>query len=96
MAETDEQGTLGTSLLVFLLGVAVGATVAILYAPAAGSETRAQISEKAVHLKDRAADVGHQMVDKASQVRERVVSRANQAASEASNGGADGAGSESA
>src|SRR5436190_1856107 len=49
----EENGSIGTSLITFLLGVAVGATVAILYAPAAGTETRQQIAEKAGQLKDK-------------------------------------------
>ena len=53
----EENGSIGTSLITFLLGVAVGATVAILYAPAAGTETRAQIAEKAGQLKDKAGEL---------------------------------------
>jgi gas vesicle protein len=72
---SEEQSTLGTSLMVFLLGVAVGATVAILYAPAAGTDTRAQIADKASQLKDRAADISQQVAARAEELKGRVVAR---------------------
>jgi len=72
MADQTEQGSIGTTLVVFLLGVAVGATVAILYAPAAGAETRASIAERASTLKEKAEEVGHQVADKASALKEKL------------------------
>jgi gas vesicle protein len=71
----DQAGSIGNSLLIFLLGVAVGATVAILYAPAAGTETRAQIAEKATTIKDKASELSHQVADRAAEIREKVASR---------------------
>jgi gas vesicle protein len=71
----DTSNSVGNTLLVFLLGVAVGATVAILYAPAAGSDTRAQLAEKAGHLKDKASDLSHQISNRASEWKDKVVSR---------------------
>jgi gas vesicle protein len=71
----DQAGSIGNSLLIFLLGVAVGATVAILYAPAAGTDTRAQIAEKATTLKDKASELSHQVADRAAEIREKVVAR---------------------
>ena len=53
----DNMGSYGSSLVIFLLGAAVGATVAILYAPMTGAETRAQIADKAGTLKDKATDL---------------------------------------
>ena len=63
----DNSGSYGSTLLIFLLGAAVGATVAILYAPMSGTETRAQIADKATQLKDKATDLKDQVVEKASQ-----------------------------
>jgi gas vesicle protein len=40
----------------FLLGVGVGAGLGILLAPAAGSETREAIRDKAVDMKNRVVD----------------------------------------
>jgi len=68
----EPQGSIGNTLLIFLLGVAVGATVAILYAPAAGSETRAQIAEKAGQLKDKASQLSSQVAEKASEWKDRA------------------------
>lgn len=66
--ENEPQGVIGTSLIVFLLGVAVGATAAILYAPAAGTDTRAQLVEKAEKLKDKASQVS----ERAAELRDRL------------------------
>lgn len=83
MAETQgEQVTIGGSLLVFLLGVAVGATVAILYAPSSGAETRAQLAERAEQLKvkaeelrQKAGQIGEQVVERAEELKETVATR---------------------
>ncbi|GEM_PF-3574475 len=82
MAE-DEGSSIGTSLVVFLLGVAVGAAAAILYAPMAGNETRARLSESAGKLKDRAVELGHEVAEKARDLRERVGGRSSTAPAEA-------------
>jgi gas vesicle protein len=66
----DNRGIIGTSALCFFLGAAVGAAVAILYAPAAGAETREQIASKAGEWKDKASEIKDQAVDKASQWKE--------------------------
>jgi gas vesicle protein len=48
-------GTSGGGVVVaFVLGAAVGAAVALLYAPAAGDETRRKIIEKAKEGRERA------------------------------------------
>lgn len=41
------------TLTAFLVGAAVGAGVALLYAPYAGAETRRRIADKSRDLKDR-------------------------------------------
>lgn len=74
MSESREEGSaIGISLITFLLGVAVGATVAILYAPASGTETRAQIADKAGQLKDKATELKSQVAEKAAGLKERAV-----------------------
>lgn len=45
----------GSVLLAFLAGAVTGAAVALLYAPAAGDETRQFLSEKAREGRERAA-----------------------------------------
>jgi gas vesicle protein len=44
-----------------LLGVAAGATIAILFAPAKGSETRKRIADKKDNLVDTIADTFNQV-----------------------------------
>ena len=44
----------GTVLLAFVAGAAVGAAVALLFAPAAGNETRAYVNRRAREARDRA------------------------------------------
>ena len=46
----------GSVLLAFLLGAVAGAAVALLYAPAAGRETREFLGEKAREGRDRASE----------------------------------------
>jgi len=53
-----EQGSSAGSILVaFALGAVAGAVAALLYAPAAGEDTRRRWSEKAREARDRAKDV---------------------------------------
>jgi len=72
----DNEGSYGSTLIVFLLGIAVGATAAILYAPSAGQDTRAQLAEKAGEIKGKAGDLKDQVVEKAGQVKEAAVAKA--------------------
>jgi gas vesicle protein len=44
----------GTVLMAFFVGALAGAAVALLYAPAAGEETRRKIAEKAREGRERA------------------------------------------
>lgn len=46
------------SLLVFLVGAVVGATVALLYAPKTGKETRAHLKKLTEDLVEDAGEVG--------------------------------------
>jgi gas vesicle protein len=72
MFSNDDDRSLinGTNVLCFFLGAAVGAAVAILYAPAAGTETREQIATKAGEIKDKAVDLKDQAMEKAGQWKE--------------------------
>lgn len=72
----------GSTLMVFLLGAAVGATVAVLYAPMAGQETRTQIAEKAGQFKDKAVEIKDQVAEKASRLKETAAARLHGAAHE--------------
>jgi gas vesicle protein len=54
-----------TSKLVwFLAGTAIGAAIALLYAPASGTETRNRIGRTTEESKDALADSGKELLDK--------------------------------
>jgi gas vesicle protein len=97
MADRNENlGSYGSSLVIFLLGAAVGATVAILYAPMSGMETRANIATKAEDLKHKATDLKDQVVEKASHWKDAAAEKLSALAhkdnaGEAANAGLDGA-----
>ena len=54
MSHHDQGIGSGTVLLAFVAGAAVGAAVALLFAPAAGTETRAYVNRRAREARDRA------------------------------------------
>ena len=55
---SEENGTLGTSILLFLLGAAAGAAVVALVTPKSGPDLREEIKDLADKLKRRAKDSG--------------------------------------
>jgi len=46
----------GTIVMAFAIGALAGATVALLYAPAAGDETRRKLAQRAREARDRAEE----------------------------------------
>ena len=54
MAHQDQGVGSGTVLLAFIAGAAAGAAVALLFAPAPGTETRAYVNRRAREARDRA------------------------------------------
>jgi gas vesicle protein len=56
----DNGAGAGSVMLAFLVGAAVGAAVALLYAPAKGQETREFLGEKARESRERAAEAAAQ------------------------------------
>lgn len=71
-----------TVLLAFIAGAAVGAAVALLFAPASGSETRAYVNRRAREARDRAAEAAEQGRDVFNRQRENLTTafdRARQA-----------------
>ena len=72
----------GTVLLAFIAGAAVGAAVALLFAPAAGTETRAYVNRRAREARDRASDAAEQGREMFNRQREHITTafdRARQA-----------------
>jgi gas vesicle protein len=56
----SRQDSGGTVVLAFLAGAIAGAAVALLFAPAAGEETRQMLGEKAREGRERAAEAARQ------------------------------------
>lgn len=56
----SRQDSGGTVVLAFLAGAIAGAAVALLFAPAAGEETRQLLGEKAREGRERAAEAARQ------------------------------------
>lgn len=73
--DDDQSLITGTSIFCFFLGAAVGAAIAVLYAPAAGTETREQIAAKAGEWKDKAAEIKDQAAGKAGHWKEAAASK---------------------
>jgi hypothetical protein len=64
----------GALMLAFVAGAVAGAAVALLYAPAAGDETRDYLNQKAREGRDRAKDALDHGRDALQRQREGVVS----------------------
>jgi gas vesicle protein len=63
----QESGSGGAVLMAFVLGAVTGAAVALLWAPAAGEETRRLLREKADEAREKAneaARTGREFVDR--------------------------------
>ena len=72
----------GTVLLAFVAGAAVGAAVALLFAPASGTETRAYVNRRAREARDRASEAAEQGREIFNRQRENITTafdRARQA-----------------
>ena len=54
----------GSNVVWFLAGVAIGAAVALLYAPQSGDQTRKYIRKKADEGRDTLADAGKDILDR--------------------------------
>lgn len=64
----------------FLTGAAIGAAVALLYAPASGGETRRRLSRSASEGADALTDKGKEMVDRGRDLYEQGRKMADDAA----------------
>jgi gas vesicle protein len=79
---SDEGAGAGSVLLAFLLGAVSGAAVALLYAPAAGSETRDYLGEKAREGRERAAaaaEKGRQAINEGRETLSTAIERGREA-----------------
>ena len=72
MTRHDEGAGAGSILLAFILGAVSGAAVALLYAPAAGRDTREFLGDKAREGRQRAAEAAAKGREVLAQGRETV------------------------
>ena len=70
----------GSKVVWFLAGAAVGAAVALLYAPATGEETRRKIAEKTEKGRTALAESGKEMYERGRDMYERGRKLADEAA----------------
>ena len=70
----DRGITPGGVLVAFIAGAAVGAAVALLFAPASGEETREYIGQRAREGRDRAAEAARQGRDILNRQRDNITS----------------------
>ncbi|MBZ5727853.1 MAG: YtxH domain-containing protein [Acidobacteriia bacterium] len=68
--ETGDEGIANT-LAWFITGAIIGATVALLYAPKSGKETRQFLADKAQQGKDAVTDTSHTIVESSRDMFER-------------------------
>jgi len=76
MADQDYSG----KVVWFMAGIAIGATVALLYAPASGEHTRRQIAKKAQKSADALADSSEDLLERGREMYERGRKLADEAA----------------
>jgi gas vesicle protein len=70
-----------SNALWFVAGVAVGATIALLFAPASGEETRRRIAETAGRGREKLSETGRELADRGRQLYEKGREMADDAAS---------------
>ncbi len=70
----------GDKVVWFLVGAAIGAAVALLYAPASGEETRAKLIDKANEGRDLVGDRGRDLMDRGRELYSKGKTMADEAA----------------
>lgn len=70
--ETCTAGEAVRDALLVVGGALIGAAVALLYAPQSGDRTRKQIVRKVEDVKEQAADLGDDILDKVEDLRKNV------------------------
>jgi gas vesicle protein len=67
----SRDGSGGSVMLAFMLGAMAGAAVALLFAPAAGEETREYLGRRAREGRDRARDAARDAADQGREFYQR-------------------------
>jgi gas vesicle protein len=89
MARNDSMGP-GGFFVAFVAGAAVGAAVALLFAPASGDETRRYLNERAKEGRDRAAEAARQGREALNRQRESLTTAFDRAREESQSGSREG------
>jgi gas vesicle protein len=71
MTEGEEPGELASTIAWFLTGAAIGVTIAFLFAPKSGRETRRYLSDKTKQGKEAVAQTGSDIMEAGRDVFER-------------------------
>ena len=61
----------GSKIVWFVAGIAIGSTIALLYAPQSGENTRRILGKKAREGRDVLSDGGRELVDKGRELYEK-------------------------
>lgn len=61
----------GSKVMWFMAGIAIGSTIALMFAPASGEETRRKIAKKTQAGRDALADSGKEMFDRGRDMYDR-------------------------
>jgi gas vesicle protein len=61
----------------FLLGGLIGATIALMYAPKSGRETREDISKAARRIKNKSVDLAEEMIEGVNDLMNNVTDNIN-------------------
>jgi gas vesicle protein len=61
----------GSKVMWFMAGIAIGSTVALLYAPASGQVTRRKLANKTQEGRDALAESGKEMFDRGREMYDR-------------------------
>jgi gas vesicle protein len=61
----------GSRAVWFMAGIAIGSTIALMFAPASGEATRRKIAKKTQEGRDVLADSGKEMFDRGREMYER-------------------------
>jgi len=70
----------GDKVVWFVAGIAIGATIALLYAPASGEVTRGKIAKKTEKGRTAIADSGKEMLERGKEMYDRGRKLADDAA----------------
>jgi gas vesicle protein len=70
----------GSKVVWFMAGIAIGATVALLYAPASGEATRRKIAKSTREGREAIADSGRDMLERGKEMYEKGRKMADDAA----------------